>query len=192
MASHEATHAALARTVDELVQWLGVVEVGLSAVLERTLPTTGNGGGGSSSGMATNGLVAGPHETFLELEQSGDGGPPDLPSAKSDLTFSAEDDLAEEELGEPSGGNNAGTFEHFLAKVRKHEQELGGEDGWLADDALEQPRPSTGSSSSTNGFTPDKDKFSFSFPHNHSPSSSHSHSPHSNSHHRHLDAVHVT
>ena len=86
MASHEATHAALARTVDELVQWLGVVEVGLSAVLERTLPASGNGGGGTSGGMAANGLAAGPHETFLELEQSGDDGPSGLPSAKSDLT----------------------------------------------------------------------------------------------------------
>jgi len=37
MGSHDGTHAELARTVDELVQWLGVVEAGLTAVLDKTL-----------------------------------------------------------------------------------------------------------------------------------------------------------
>ncbi|KAL5528748.1 KIC1 [Sanghuangporus sanghuang] len=205
MASHEATHAALARTVDELVQWLGVVEAGLSAVLEKTLPENSEGSGGGSGGVVANGVGIGQDETFLEQvheseedEYVDETKTADLPSAKSDtLTFSAEDDLdasaedtyIEHELSEAGSSADAsaiGTFEHFLAKVRKHEQELGGEDDWLADDALGLPPP-TGTN--TNGSTPDKDKFSFPASHH---SSSHSHSSHSHSHHRHLDAVHVT
>lgn len=34
MTSHEVTHAELARTVDDLTQWLSVVEVGLSRMLD--------------------------------------------------------------------------------------------------------------------------------------------------------------
>lgn len=35
MQSHEATHAALARTVDDLAQWLSVVDVGLTHLLDQ-------------------------------------------------------------------------------------------------------------------------------------------------------------
>ena len=35
MHSHEATHTELARTVDELQQWMAVVEAGLTQMLER-------------------------------------------------------------------------------------------------------------------------------------------------------------
>ncbi|EIW62812.1 uncharacterized protein TRAVEDRAFT_160772 [Trametes versicolor FP-101664 SS1] len=35
MHSHEATHSELARTVDELQQWMAVVEAGLTQMLER-------------------------------------------------------------------------------------------------------------------------------------------------------------
>ncbi|KDQ57543.1 hypothetical protein JAAARDRAFT_95250, partial [Jaapia argillacea MUCL 33604] len=35
MVSHEATHAELARTVDELAQWLSVVETGLGHMLDK-------------------------------------------------------------------------------------------------------------------------------------------------------------
>lgn len=34
MVSHEGTHAELARTVEDLTQWLSVVEVGLSGMLD--------------------------------------------------------------------------------------------------------------------------------------------------------------
>jgi len=34
MLSHESTHAELAQTVDDLTQWLSVVEIGLSRMLE--------------------------------------------------------------------------------------------------------------------------------------------------------------
>jgi len=34
MLSHEGTHAELARTVADLTQWLSVVEVGLSGMLD--------------------------------------------------------------------------------------------------------------------------------------------------------------
>lgn len=34
MLSHEGTHAELAQTVEDLTQWLSVVEVGLSRMLE--------------------------------------------------------------------------------------------------------------------------------------------------------------
>jgi protein-serine/threonine kinase len=34
MLSHEGTHAELARTVTDLTQWLSVVEVGLSGMLD--------------------------------------------------------------------------------------------------------------------------------------------------------------
>lgn len=36
MHSHDATHIELARTVDELTQWLSVVEVGLTQVLDKS------------------------------------------------------------------------------------------------------------------------------------------------------------
>jgi hypothetical protein len=36
MTSKERTHAELARTVDDLMQWLSVVEVGLIGMLERS------------------------------------------------------------------------------------------------------------------------------------------------------------
>jgi hypothetical protein len=36
MHSHEGTHAELARTVDDLTQWLSVVEVGLSEMLDNS------------------------------------------------------------------------------------------------------------------------------------------------------------
>ena len=35
MQSHDATHAALAHTVDDLAQWLSVVEVGLAHLLDQ-------------------------------------------------------------------------------------------------------------------------------------------------------------
>ena len=40
MHSHEATHAELARTVDELQQWMSVVEAGLAQMLDRTMQDT--------------------------------------------------------------------------------------------------------------------------------------------------------
>ena len=40
MHSHELTHAELARTVDELQQWMSVVEVGLAQMLDRTTQDT--------------------------------------------------------------------------------------------------------------------------------------------------------
>ena len=36
MRSHEGTHVELARTVEDLSQWLSVVEVGLSGMLDIT------------------------------------------------------------------------------------------------------------------------------------------------------------
>lgn len=36
MRSHEGTHVELARTVEDLSQWLSVVEVGLSGMLDTT------------------------------------------------------------------------------------------------------------------------------------------------------------
>ena len=40
MHSHEATHAELARTVDELQQWMSVVEAGLTQMLDRSTEET--------------------------------------------------------------------------------------------------------------------------------------------------------
>lgn len=40
MQSHDATHAELAHTVDELAQWLAVVEVGLTHMLDRSTQDT--------------------------------------------------------------------------------------------------------------------------------------------------------
>ena len=40
MHSHETTHAELARTVDELQQWMSVVEAGLAQMLDRTTQDT--------------------------------------------------------------------------------------------------------------------------------------------------------
>ena len=40
MHSHDATHAELARTVDELQQWMSVVEAGLTHMLDRTTQDT--------------------------------------------------------------------------------------------------------------------------------------------------------
>lgn len=38
MTSHDSTHQELARTVDDLMQWLNIVETGLNAVLDKTMP----------------------------------------------------------------------------------------------------------------------------------------------------------
>jgi hypothetical protein len=40
MASHDATHAELSRTVEDLSQWLSAVEVGLAAILDNSLEDT--------------------------------------------------------------------------------------------------------------------------------------------------------
>lgn len=40
MSSHEATHSELARTVEDLAQWLSVVEFGLSSVLDKAAEHT--------------------------------------------------------------------------------------------------------------------------------------------------------
>lgn len=40
MLSHEETHIELARTVEDLTQWLSVVEVGLSAMLDSASEDT--------------------------------------------------------------------------------------------------------------------------------------------------------
>ncbi|KII92284.1 hypothetical protein PLICRDRAFT_103827 [Plicaturopsis crispa FD-325 SS-3] len=40
LVSHEATHIELARTVDDLTQWLSVVEVGLTGMLEKAFEDT--------------------------------------------------------------------------------------------------------------------------------------------------------
>jgi hypothetical protein len=40
MLSHEGTHVELARTVEDLTQWLSVVEVGLSAMLDSASENT--------------------------------------------------------------------------------------------------------------------------------------------------------
>jgi protein-serine/threonine kinase len=38
--SHEATHLELARTVEDLTQWLSVVEIGLSSILDKAAEHT--------------------------------------------------------------------------------------------------------------------------------------------------------
>lgn len=40
MHSHEATHTQLARTVEDLAQWLSVVEFGLTQMLEKASEDT--------------------------------------------------------------------------------------------------------------------------------------------------------
>lgn len=40
MDSHEATHSELARTVEDLAQWLSVVEIGLSSILDKAAEHT--------------------------------------------------------------------------------------------------------------------------------------------------------
>lgn len=40
MRSHEGTHAELARTVEDLTNWLSVVEVGLSGMLDTASENT--------------------------------------------------------------------------------------------------------------------------------------------------------
>lgn len=40
METHESTHLELARTVEDLAQWLSVVEVGLSQILDHAIENT--------------------------------------------------------------------------------------------------------------------------------------------------------
>ena len=40
MRSHEETHTQLARTVDDLAQWLSVVEIGLTQMLDKASEDT--------------------------------------------------------------------------------------------------------------------------------------------------------
>ena len=53
VASDEAMHAELARTVDDLAQWLGVVEAGLAQMLETagepTIEEEQEDGGGAAA-----------------------------------------------------------------------------------------------------------------------------------------------
>ena len=98
-------------------------------------------------------------DVFID-ENMRTGGLGELPSAKSDTSFNIEIEEEDEELDgaldsqEARGGGDgdAASFEHFLAKVRKHEQDLGGEDSntdWLGEPAI--PRPGSSSSGRSAG-----------------------------------------
>lgn len=132
MSSHELTHGELARTVDELLQWLSIVETGLTTVLQKTAPTSDAFGGSQAPASVQ------PFSSVQEEEQesfedtlydsantlNGDNFTDtiDSPLKKSDIIDDDDDDDEAEE----------GTFEQFLAKMQqrnriREEQEQEGE-----------------------------------------------------------------
>lgn len=75
MSSHDETHAELGRTVDELVQWLHVVEVGLSSLLDKTVTASSNHWGDGDPGREDEHTEAGDEylEEYLQSEDYGIG-----------------------------------------------------------------------------------------------------------------------
>lgn len=133
MSSHELTHGELARTVDELLQWLSIVETGLTTVLQKTAPMSDAFGGTQAPAIVQ------PFSSVQEEEQesfedalndsatsnmlNGDSFTDSIDSAlkKNETIDDDDDDEAEE-----------GTFEQFLAKMQqrnriREEQEQEGE-----------------------------------------------------------------
>lgn len=118
MSSHEMTHAALANSVDELVQWLGVVEHGLNGVLAR-----------GASGAVGCGELGGEMPALLgdgngRLEQVREDEEAYVESEDKEARIVAEPEeleaLDEEaEVEDPSPG----TFEQFLANMQRQKQE---------------------------------------------------------------------
>lgn len=137
LASHEATHTTLAQTVDELIQCLGVVEAGLSAVLSRTTPAPNLAVAPGSAGTDTfleqvfedeeedeidMGRIGGTVEEGSDLKLESD----DSPSEREDkMNFVSEEE--EEELIE-------GSFEQFLARNMQQKNKGAGNDLDSADE----------------------------------------------------------
>ncbi|KAH8107474.1 Pkinase-domain-containing protein [Phellopilus nigrolimitatus] len=110
MVSREATHGELARTVDELVQWLGIVETGLSAVLERTASST-------ISIMEEDSTSTFPDdEYYLEQMHENDE---DTENALDDLDLSPLEDEPIQFDDDRDDDGAPGTFEQFLATMQK-------------------------------------------------------------------------
>ncbi|KAI5118932.1 hypothetical protein M0805_003756 [Coniferiporia weirii] len=151
MASHEATHTELARAVDELVQWLGVVETGLDAVLARTAPDGAASGGPGAEAISDSTFMEGTRgeETYLEqvhedeeyeyddhdhdhdhdhdIERQSDG-------------LSAPEEDGDEYADDGDVSSAPGTFEQFLANMERNKHHVGGggagsEYGYSSDDA---------------------------------------------------------
>ena len=106
MSSHEFTHNELSRTVDELVQWLSIVQSGLTSILDRTVPV--NGSSTIFEGSPIDELdLARTHEdeTFDESKLSN--------SVNEDVG-----DLLEDEID-----SSVISYEQFLASMHKERKE---------------------------------------------------------------------
>ncbi|THH04201.1 hypothetical protein EW145_g5694 [Phellinidium pouzarii] len=122
MSSHETTHAELTRTVDELVQWLGVVEAGLSTVLACSTP-----------GVVSSSVVDSP-STFIEcfsveetyLEQVYEDDEDDDMKHPLDELSPVDDNVDDIEDVDFDGAPDM--FEQFLANMEKHKQDEAGSD----------------------------------------------------------------
>ena len=116
------THAALARSVDELVQWLGVVEHGLNGVLARSASGAAAGGeaGGETLGLLGDGngrleRVREDEEGHAEGEDEGN----ETRIVAEPEELEALDEEAEGGLEDPGPGS----FEQFLANMQRQKQE---------------------------------------------------------------------
>lgn len=65
--TNESTHTELARTIDDLSQWLSIVESGLGNMLEMTYAST--------IAEEQEGPTSDPEDETPHFEQSSDGGP---------------------------------------------------------------------------------------------------------------------
>lgn len=120
MGSQEATHTALAQTVDELVAWLGVVEAGLSAVLIRgDADALHVNGVGAYAGPLSLPASASAEDAFLEQVMEGDEDADDDDEGARMEDFSPIDVDVEQELPIDKAvvgdvDTTPGTFEQFL------------------------------------------------------------------------------
>jgi hypothetical protein len=108
MSSHDSTHADLARTVDDLVQWLHVVETGLTTVLDKSAADTTEriaGFANDTSGDAAHDINVEQPEKERDIIQRAN-------ESKTSEGFDADDffDSSRSHKGEL----RAGAFEQFL------------------------------------------------------------------------------
>ena len=122
MSSHKMTHAALARSVDELVQWLGVVEPGLNGVLARTAPGAANVNGAIEGDLTG---AFGESNGRLERVREDEEGHSEAEDTADRTRIVAEPEELEaldEQDEEGRIDADPGSFEQFLANVHRQKQ----------------------------------------------------------------------
>ena len=113
ISSHESTHAELARTVDELLQWLNIVENGLSQVLHKksdfVIQSTGEIDAVQEDELESLGGVE--YDMVGKLDGHKFADTDEVPLKPDTINIDDDDD--------DDYGPEEGTFEQFLAKMQQ-------------------------------------------------------------------------